>query len=381
MHACTRGWLAGSLAARLDLALNVNGLLHSFSKDVETAGVEWATAFAKWHRQLGDNQQSATSSEGSTEEVGATPVENADDDSILPSLSRAASFVSNDATSAAEASTPSTAAAAAADEVGEPDRRAVAEKNMSLMKFMQFPSSVDESRSLGTIAPTAHRLDVRVWRSSPFGRLGGQFERIPGILTGLGTKPTVHAFDPEYVFALLRPSCREHVCLFGRGTHAAPLDTLRCERRVGLEEEDDHRQSSSSTNGKTDDSWFDDEVALLADELAEDLGMGLQARVLITRAVPGLPLSDCGLRAGDIVVAVDGEPILSVPQLISILISNGQRNMNFTVVRTLRQPTAAELTAHRQYLVETFRQVRVHVRPLACGTRHVLFCVGCVWVS
>ena len=118
---------------------------------------------------------------------------------------------------------------------------------------------------------------------------------------------------------------------------------------------DGHGQVSSSE--KTDGSWFDDEVAMLTDELAEDLGKGLQARVMITRAVPGLPLSDCGLRAGDIVVALDGEPILSVPQLISILITNGQRHMNFTVVRTLREPTAAELTAHRQYLVETFRQV------------------------
>ena len=36
-----------------------------------------------------------------------------------------------------------------------------------------------------------------------------------------------------------------------------------------------------------------------------------------------MPLADCGVRQGDIVVALDGEPIKSVPQLIAAAISNG----------------------------------------------------------
>ena len=153
----------------------------------------WATAFANWHRALGETFQSP--SEASMEEGDMVSVENSDDSTMLPSLSRAASFVRNEG-SGVEMNTTR----AAPDEAGEPDRHADAVKNMSLMQFMEFPSSVDETRSLGTIAPTAHRLDVRVWRPSPFGRLGGQFERIPGILTGLGSKPTVHAFNSQYVF-------------------------------------------------------------------------------------------------------------------------------------------------------------------------------------
>ena len=227
-----------------------------YSAAVDTAGHKWADAFADAHvipapqqsappAQQSDGDQSAVATASS---AGDAQFSTADDkgglELELPSLSKSAEdalrreeqkleksqglggeIATNRSGADADVNkaTPAEAAVVAGDENGtgqqyqsssQPDGGGGAEravqasrkketKNkkerpgspMALMAFMNFPTRSAETASLRDIAPAAQRLDIAVWRASPFGRLGGMFERTSGIRTGLGVKPTIDISD------------------------------------------------------------------------------------------------------------------------------------------------------------------------------------------
>ena len=265
-----------------------------FSQSTALAADAWANAFMKAH--VVSREAMARVDNGADKLAGTTS------DRTLPSIVRGIESMSpkstrtlNEQSILQEADTNSSKPSSPTQKLDKP------KPQMSLMPFMTFPTREQEVAALKTIAPTSQRLDVVVYRTSPASRLGGVFERIKGIRTGLGIRPSPHI--DEAVTA--------HHAQF----HISDEDFFRL-----------------------------------------DLEHGLHAKVVVTRTTRGLPLADCGICKGDIILAVDGEPIHGVPQLISTAISNGRKLMVFSIVRPNRVPTKAEVEAHAKDIITSFRK-------------------------
>lgn len=74
-------------------------------------------------------------------------------------------------------------------------------------------------------------------------------------------------------------------------------------------------------HGDVDRGWLGVQIQPVNDDIAESLGLERERGALVSEAQPDSPASEAGIKAGDVVVAVDGEDIES-PKALARLIGN-----------------------------------------------------------
>jgi serine protease Do len=74
-------------------------------------------------------------------------------------------------------------------------------------------------------------------------------------------------------------------------------------------------------------------------ELREHLGGDADSGVLVSKVIEGMPAAEAGLRVGDLIVAVDGEPVEHVGDLVHALSDREGQEVEIEVVRDHRRAT------------------------------------------
>jgi S1-C subfamily serine protease len=99
--------------------------------------------------------------------------------------------------------------------------------------------------------------------------------------------------------------------------------------------------------------WIGVEPSTLTPEIAESLQIGSRQGVLITGVLQDGPASKGGIRPGDVVVAVAGQPVASVAQLLNavsaltpgqpaaLAVMRGRKEMSLTLDIVQRQQAQA----------------------------------------
>jgi serine protease Do len=71
----------------------------------------------------------------------------------------------------------------------------------------------------------------------------------------------------------------------------------------------------------------------LTPQISQQLGIRLQAGVLVTNVQPDSPADRGGLRRGDVILEVNQSPVASTNEAISAIRGNGEKNLLLTVQR------------------------------------------------
>jgi serine protease Do len=77
--------------------------------------------------------------------------------------------------------------------------------------------------------------------------------------------------------------------------------------------------------------------------------LGVKEGVLVWEVAPGTPAEHAGLKAGDVVVKVNGTPVTNPREITSLVRMSGKKMIVFTVVRNKKEMTLnAEMSDRRQ---------------------------------
>ncbi|HET9533051.1 MAG TPA: PDZ domain-containing protein [Blastocatellia bacterium] len=98
-------------------------------------------------------------------------------------------------------------------------------------------------------------------------------------------------------------------------------------------------------------------VETLGDQLAEYFGVKGRQGLLVTEVIENTPASRAGLKAGDVIVAVDNTPVESLNTLVKALDNKDEGPINLSIVRNRAEQTITVTLEKRETRPATRRRV------------------------